>query len=268
MRGWRSCAVLGTALAAVAVAASSAWGISVSVAPSHLVIPAGQTQDLTISNPGSDPVTFDLSTGNYVLSANGQVQIDPKQPPARSAKDWIRLSPSTVTIDGQQSATIHVATKRVSSAAPGDHQALVFITSRATSTPGSVGVQTRLGIGVVVRVPGTLIRRLRVNKPTVATRGGVRVLQVRITNAGNINERFEKGQVRVTLRTGAAKTVLIAKPQNVLPGTYGIFSLPYRGKLTGTVKATATVRPGSPQVVGAGIASTPPPITTTATVVL
>lgn len=256
------------ATAGMLAVAASAGAVSISVSPSNLIIPAGQVGTLTLTNPGSEASTYDLAAGNYALTANGRVQIDPRQTPGRSAKDWITITPGSVTVPAQGSTTIRVATRRVAVATPGDHQALVLITSRADTGGGGVGVRTRVGIGVVVRVPGRYVRRLSVNKPVVVRRGGSRVVQVRITNRGNINERFNKGQVRVTLRNGARRSVVIARAQNILPGTYGIFSMPYTGPLTGPVQATAVVRPGSPAVVGVGITSTPRPITTRADVTL
>lgn len=259
---------LGAALI-VAAAWSSALGITVSVTPTNLVILAGQSGDLTLTNPDQAAATYDLRIGNYEIRPDGSVRIDPKEPPSRSARDWLKVSPTTVQLAAGASTTLHITSRRVSTAAPGDHHALVLISSRPEATPSGVAVRARVGIGVIVRVPGDIIRKVIAARPYVVTSAGSRSVRVKLTNRGNVNERFLTGQIRMQVLQGHRVIArLRARPQSILPGTSGVISLPYRGRVHGLLRVVVSIRLARPAVAGPGIASTPAPIFRSTTLVL
>lgn len=258
----RSGAAVTAALGTLGLVATQAEGVSVSVSPTSLVLVAGDAGQLTLTNPGDAPATYDLRTGNYDIRPDGTVVVDPPRPPSRSARDWLTVTPATVRVDAGRSVVLRVASRRVRAATPGDHHALVLITSRvARRGGGQVGVRAQVGIGVIVRVPGGYHRRVAVSSPYAVATGRTRWVSVRISNLGNINERFNAGQIRLELlRGGRVVGRGVASQRSILPGEAGVIAIPYRGRLRGTLTARITVRLARPSVIGPGITGVPAPI--------
>ncbi len=240
---------------------------SLSVSPPFVVLDGAAPATLTVTNTGTEATTIAVTTGNYVVRADGSVQVDPPLTPGRSARNWLRVSPANLPLAAGASGTVSVNAVPARAAAPGDHQALVLLTS-AGATGGQVAIQARVGVNVLVRVGGPLVRRLAVARlrvvtlkpprrtPTSATpRVRRRVLRIRIANQGNLAERLLRRQVVVYLRRGRAKHVvatLLAKSTVILPGLGVTFDLPYSPRLKGLFRATLVVRPASQVAAGPG----------------
>jgi P pilus assembly chaperone PapD len=256
------------AIGGLGMLAPVASATSISVTPAHLIIPGNGRASLTVTNTGSEAETFSLRIGNYDLRPDGRVRIDPRLTPGRSARDWLRTSPPQIRLGPGQETTVTITSRPARSATPGDHQALLLVTSLPKAAVRSrVAVRSQVGVGVIARVPGPFVRRIAVARPFVVRSGARRAVRLRLTNRGNINERFARGQIAVTLRRrGRVLARLVARPQSVLPGTKGVVSIPYRGRISGRVTVVATVRLARPAQAGPGIASTPTPIVRRATV--
>lgn len=74
-----------------------------------------------------------------------------------------------------------------SGAEPGDHSELVLLTTRSPTARG-LPVRVRLGVVVVVRAPGRLIRRIAVVSVRAHRAGRARVLGLLLANRGNVTE--------------------------------------------------------------------------------
>ena len=263
---------LALALAAVALpaAAGAAPQINVSVDPGTLILDGHARQTLRVTNAGDVTSTIDVGVGNYAISPEGAVLIDPPLEPARSARRWITVSPTRLALGPRESTVVTVTSRPPHIASPGDHHALILLTAAADRPSGSaVRVQARVGVGTLVRVPGALHRFLQVHNVTVHRGGGLKVLRIGMSNKGNVNERLARGQVVVVLRkNGRVIARLKARTRSLLPGTSGIISIPYRGKVRGTVRVTATVTPTPAALAGPGIAGIARPIVRTAALTL
>jgi hypothetical protein len=115
----------------------------------------------------------------------------------------------------------------------------VLLTTRPLKR-AKVAVRLRLGIRVVVRVPGRIVRRLELRGIRVRRGGSSRALAVTVTNRGNITERprltltlFRRGRRIAAVRTGA---------RELLPRSTGIFEARYRGRLRGRLTVLVEVR--------------------------
>jgi hypothetical protein len=258
------------AAAAVPATGSAAPQINVSVNPGTLILAGHASQTLTVMNAGDVASTIDVGVGNYAISPEGAVQIDPPLEPARSARRWLTVSPSRLDLAPRQSAVVTVVSKPPHIASPGDHHALVMLTGRSDGGSSSpVRVVARVGVGTLVRVPGALRRNLQVHGLTVHRAKGVKVFRIGLSNKGNVNERLARGQVTVVLRRGGAVVArLKARTRSILPGTSGIVAVPYRGPVRGVVTATATVTPTPAALAGPGIAGLARPVVRTATLTL
>jgi len=256
-------------VAGLPAAAAAAPQINVSVNPGTLNFPGAGQRTLTVTNAGDVASTIDVGLGNYSITPEGRVQIDPKLEPARSAKRWLTVSPSRLSLAPRESQVVTVTAKPPHIAAPGDHHALVLLTGVADGASAGVQVRARVGVGTLVRVPGELRRYFQVHRLRVHRAGGVKVFRLGVTNKGNVNERLERGRVTVTLyRNGRRVLKVSSRTRSLLPGTSGIISMPYSGRLTGSFRAVATVRPMSPAFAGVGIASAQTTIVRRATLTL
>jgi hypothetical protein len=100
-----------------------------------------------------------------------------------------------------------------------------------------------MGIVVVVRAPGTVVRRLQVRGLRVARGGGVHALDVLVANRGNVTESFARSQAVVSLERGGRPIArLVAEPRGLRPFTTGVFRFRYRGGLSGRVTGRVELR--------------------------
>jgi hypothetical protein len=262
-------AILAGSLVATAgvSAAEVTNGLSLSVNPSGTVIvPGGTSRNLVLTNTGSREARYDISVGNYDISRDGQVTIDPPLTPGRSAKRWLTVTPRRVVLRSGESATlaVHATPSRVAS--PGDHHALVLILG-SESREGTVRFRARIGVPMIVRVAGPLVRRLRVTRVTAVRSGRSRVIRVAVSNLGNVNERFtpQRGSFEILQRRRVVARLGVLT-RSFLPGTSGFLVARYSGRVQGPVTIRARVIPAPVPEAGPGIATVPRPVVRTARV--
>ena len=109
-----------------------------------------------------------------------------------------------------------------------------------------VAVRLRLGVVVVVRAPGALVRRLELRRLRVARRAGKRLLQLVVANAGNVTEALRR--VRLVLSrapTGRRLETLVAGGRELRPQTRGVLEFRLHARARGVVTARAVI-PGEP----------------------
>ena len=101
----------------------------------------------------------------------------------------------------------------------------------------------RLGIVVVLRVPGRVVHRLHLLR--VRTKG--RLITVRLANRGNVAEELTGGRVVMTLwRRGKEVGHVAAPARELLPGTMALIEFRYRGPVRGAVSARLGRNPSGP----------------------
>jgi hypothetical protein len=108
----------------------------------------------------------------------------------------------------------------------------------------AVAVQMRLGVRLRVRVPGRLVRHMVLLGLRVRRHARPRVLLVSLANAGNVTEPL-RGRVTIRLvRLGRVISRLrYAGRRELSPGGRIIVSLPYRGRVHGTVNGVVAAGP-------------------------
>jgi hypothetical protein len=128
-------------------------------------------------------------------------------------------------------------------AEPGDHAALVLLTTRPL---GARRVRVRLRVGVVVdlRVPGRIVRRLDAHALTVRRRRRLRRLELLLVNRGNVTERLGRDGLRLVLsRNGRLLATLRPRRGELLPRSRGLAEFAYRGRARGKVVARIELHP-------------------------
>ena len=212
--------MLGAAALLTAVAALSA-------SPERVTLTGSAAAPLELTNHGAAPLIVEARPGGVVLDLRGRPRLVSGTVPAR----WLSVGPRLVSLAPGATARVAVVSSPPRRARPGDHHAVVLLTTRPVRG-AAVAVRMRLGVRVVVRVPGRLVRRLEVRSVSVRRAG---ILDVSVTNLGNVTERLRVG---LTLfRRGRRVSVLRAGAQELLPRTRALVALRHPRRLRGRVTA-------------------------------
>ncbi|HZT85369.1 MAG TPA: hypothetical protein VE984_08125 [Gaiellaceae bacterium] len=229
--------VLATAAASIPGAAAGR-GIALSASPLRLRLEGASRSTVVVRNPGRRALLVKVTRAGFARSPRGA----PRVRPARRAAGWLHLSPRRFRIAPGGTRTLHVVAAPPRRAAPGDHPALVLLTTRPL---GVRRVRVRLRVGVVVdlRVRGRIVRRLEPQALTVRRRGAQRILELRLVNRGNVTERLDN-RVRLVLRSHG-RAVARLRPRRrgeLLPHSAGIVTFVYAGPVRGRVRAQVELR--------------------------
>jgi hypothetical protein len=214
---------------------------ALSVSPARVMLLGAATQAVRVRNPGGMAVTVDVAPAGFALTLRGRPRIVSRT----GVADWLTLRPRRLVVASGGTAVLTVSSSVPARAEPGDHAALVLLSSRGPA--GTVAVLMRLGVVVDVRVPGAVVRHLVLRALRVRGRGRFRVLELALANRGNVTELLQRGRVSVALeRRRRVVARLVAAPRELLPHTSGIAEIRYRGRLRGRFFARVLVSPAGP----------------------
>jgi len=200
------------------------------VSPPRLVVAAGETRAIRVTNEGSGVPAVVVTTAGYAVGLRGRPRIVVRRPAE------ISVRPRRLEIPAGRTETIAVTA--VPGASPGDHAALVLV-SGAVAGRG-VGVRLRIGVVVLVRGRGTVAHRLRLG----SLRPHKRTLELLLENRGNVTEHVDASRVHVVLRAGRRTIRLRPVARELLPQSRGICVLRYGAHVRGRVRAQVTVDVG------------------------
>ncbi len=226
-------AALLVAAAVFAPGAAAATGLSVS--PLRLALVGASRATLIVGNPSGRTLYVDVGPAGFARTLRGR----PRVQAAHGAAGWLSVRPRRLRLAPHAKATLRLTVRPPANARPGDHPALVLLSTRQ---PGErrVRVLLRVGIVVLLRVPGKIVRRLQPQKLSVRRRGRIRVFDLRLANRGNVTER---PRPRLELwRHGRKLAVLHGRRLDLLPHSAGIAQFAYRGSVRGAVIARIMAR--------------------------
>lgn len=235
-------ALVALVLAAAAASTSGAAagrGIGLSASPLRLTLDGASGSVVTVWNPGRRTLLVDVSRAGLRRSLRG----GPRVRPARGAANWLRVRPRRFRLAPGAKRILHVVAAPSRRAAFGDHQALVLLATHPLGVR-RVRVRLRVGVVVVLRVRGQIVRSLDVRSVSVRARGSRRLLDVRLVNRGNVTERLGGRRLRLGLRFhGRTVATLRARSLELLPHSAGIATFVYRGRVRGRVLARLELGP-------------------------
>jgi len=225
----------------VILAAPTPPAAALTASPAHVSLNGAGHAVIRVTNSGARTVVIDAGRAGFALGLRGR----PRVASAQAATAWLVLRPRRLVVAPHATAALQLAVTPPAAAAPGDHAALVLLTTQSAAS-GVVAVRMRIGVTVMVRIPGRVQHRLLVS--SVRARGDV--VGVVLANRGNVVERQP---LEVTLlASGKVVGTLRSPPRELLPHTSGIVELRYRGAVRGRVTARVTLggraRPRSFQV--------------------
>jgi hypothetical protein len=239
----RAAGIAAASLVLVPAAAGASAGrpsIALTASPARVTLLGSGQARVQLSNRGSRPVVVDVARAGFALDLRGRPRIMPPGR-ARAADSWLTLRPRRLVVASRGSASLTVAAKLPRRVEPGDHDALLLLTTRPHLT-GGVAVRMRIGVRVVVRAPGAIVRRLDLRQLLVRRAGHTRLLELFVVNRGNVTETLLRAHVELTLRRpGQGQSRVRPRSRELRPGTRGIVQFVYRGRLRGRVSARVTI---------------------------
>jgi hypothetical protein len=233
------CSVLALVLASAGAGADRSPVTLVAV-PSHLTLDGTSRASVRVTNSGTKSVEVVASRAGFALDLRGRPLIA-RSYEARSAAQWLTFRPERFALAPRSSISLVVSSKLPRRAEPGDHDALVLLTSRPFRN-ARVAVRVRLGVVVVVRAPGKVVRRLELRALRVARRRYGRALELVIANRGNVTESLRRAHAVVShARTGRRVATLVARSRELRPRTMGIVEFRLRGRPHGWMTARVVI---------------------------
>jgi hypothetical protein len=237
------CLPLAVALVPAAAASAPRKALALTATPARVVLRGSGTAIVRIRNPGEEAVVVDAGSAGFALDLRGRPRVVKRHGP-RSAAGWLSVRPAHFRLPPHRAVSVIVTARVPPRAEPGDHDALVLLGARPLAR-ARVTIQLRLGVVVLVRAPGAVVRRLRLGRLRAARRrGGGRALELVVINAGNVTERIRR--VRVTVARVAVRPASIsAGARELRPRSRGVLEFRVRGGLRGVV-AVRVVVPAEP----------------------
>lgn len=208
--------------------------VSLVAVPAHVQLDGAGAETVQVANRGAAPVVVDVTRAGFALDLRGRPRVI-RAAPGR----WLRFTPRRLAIAPGGSASLTVSGRLRRGSSPGDHTALLLLSTRRVRGAG-LAVRMRLGVVVVLRVPGRIVHRLVLTTLRVRRHRHRRMLSVGLANRGNVTELIPGGRLTVTLwRRGRRVARLVAPARELLPRTRGIAELRYLGPVRGRVVARA-----------------------------
>ncbi len=213
--------------------------VALTAAPARVTLKGSTQATVRVTNAGRSRVVVDVTRAGFGLDLRGRPRIVRRG--ARSAAGWLDFRPARLALSPGGSASLAVASKVPFGATPGDHDALLLLTSRPRAN-ARLAVRVRLGVVVVVRVPGRVQRRLRLGRLRIARRQRTRSLELLVANDGNVMESLERQGVLIFLSQRGRRFATLAGANRTLrPRTRGIVVFRYRGPRRGWVTARVVI---------------------------
>jgi hypothetical protein len=217
--------------------------VSLAAAPARLVLPASSRGVIRVANTGGAPLVVQVSRAGLSLGREGHPAVGPRAaPPA-----WLFVSRTHFRIEPHAAVALALRAGALRAARPGDHATLLLLSA---ARPGrrSVGVAVRVGVVVVLRARGAVVRRLALGRVGVSRRSGGRVLRVGIANRGDLDEWIGGRRVRLTLwQAGRVVARPATVPRRLLARSDGVVVARVRGNVRGRCRLEAVLarpRPG------------------------
>ena len=211
--------------------------VSLVASPARVTLVGSVQRTIRLTNAGIAPVDLEVTRALFALDLRGKPRIVPRSRARRDAASWVTVRPRRLALRSRTNAALTISAAVPRGARPGDHCALILLTTRPIEG-ARVAVRMRLGVVVVVRAPGRVSHALHVRRLHVRHIRSTRVLELYVANRGNVTEVLPRSHTTVILSRGRR---ILAKlhpaPRELLPGTTGIVQARYVGRARGRVTA-------------------------------
>ena len=211
--------------------------IALSVSPAHLELEPPGSRTIRVRNDGTGRLAVDIA---------------PRAAGVQAGASWLRVAPAHLVLSAGKSSLLTLRATRPQRAEPGDHPALILLSSRLQEARSRLDVHLRVGVRVKLVVPGRVVRDVRLGGVLIQRRRGAWVVSVSVANRGNVTVPL-RGNVQADLvrRGRHVAHVRPAAQRALAPGARSAVVLRCNGRLRGRVVLTVHVGfgPGIPSVV-------------------
>ena len=190
---------------------------------------------ISIANEGGVAGTVEIVPVDATSGVYGGVSYDLPGRPRTAVGSWIRPKVSSVRLTPMQSVVVPVRISASPRLKPGVHvgglTAFVPTTTSTGSSFGSLQVQVRVVLAVVVTVPGPAVSDVRVDG--VSTKYEPTGLYV-VTHIRNSGNRFARTDVHLTVRAPGARKLTLNRYLHVdttVPGTSVFYPVAWPGNV-------------------------------------
>jgi hypothetical protein len=234
--------VIPLALAAVSLLAPASAGaggvrspLALAASPARIRLVGTTSRTVRVTNWGTTRLVADVGTAGFALGLRGRPRIVRRPTRASSAASWLTVRPARIVLPPGGTATLTVSSTVPRGAEPGDHPALVLVTTRPRAHV-RIAVRMQVGIAVAVRAPGAVVHQLSLRSLSVRRDGRGATLELGIANLGNVTEPIGPGRLRVRLFQNG-RVVARGRParRELLPRSRGIDEVALPGRVTGRV---------------------------------
>lgn len=181
---------------------------------------------MVVRNLGKSKATFKLMAADGYFTESGRFNMLSSGRESVDAGSWITI-PATVTVDAGQQSVVPFTLTVPQNATPGDHAAglAATISTAGTDNAGNaVGVESRVGFRVMVRVKGEISPALQTSATVQLQTNfnplnpGVAIVDVSLVNSGN-TRLATGGTVQVSGPLGIGGVEIPLPPiEDILPG--------------------------------------------------
>ena len=222
--------------------------LGLTVTPAHVALAGTGHASVYVTNPGLGPVVVDVARAGFALDLRGRPRIATRAE-GRAAASWLTVRPGRFVLPAGVGRWLTVASQLPRRVEPGDHDALVLLTTRPSRSAG-VAVRMRIGVVVVVRAPGRVVRSVVLRGVRVRRATRARTLEVVVVNRGNVTETLDASHIRLSIARRGTGASLRPEAREIRPRTNGLVLFRYRGKLSGwvTARVRLAIDPGRPVV--------------------
>ena len=199
---------------------------ALAVSPVRVELAGAGSATIRLSSSRGAPTVVDGARAGFAIDVNGR----PRVAPLRDRGVQVLVRPASFVLAPRSAATATIQVRVGPRASPGDHPSLVVFATRPRRS-GGVGVRLRVGVVVVVRVPGAIVHRLRLAGVDLVRR----TLIIGVRNLGNVVERLDAASLRVRLLRGGRPVRRVPIPgRELLPGGRAVIRVaapPGRGRV-------------------------------------
>jgi hypothetical protein len=222
--------------------------LALTATPAKVSIAGSGRAIVRVANPGTSPLVVEAARAGFSLDLRGRPKIVAHRR-ERTAASWLTMQPGRFVLAPGSSRALTVVSRLPARVEPGDHDALVLLTTRPRRS-AAVAVRLRVGVVVVVRAPGRVVRRLALGGLRLRRARGARVLEVLVVNRGNVTESLTRRRVQISLLRGGTRKALATEPRDLRPRTSGVLAARYGARERGwtTVRVEITAADGRPAV--------------------
>ena len=200
----------------------------------------GQTMkdEATVTSTGTDPVTLKLYAADAITATGGGTAFASATENVNGDRSFLVVPNAPIVLAPGQKVTIPFSVTVPADAKPGDHIAGLIVEAPPKAGAGG-NVQTtvveRVGVAVVVRVPGKLTQQLTMGEFCLNQQSGSNYFQIPVDNTGNVLAKgtgkfkletekgdsvFERNVDLGSVMPGGKTVIRVHAPQDPPPGKY------------------------------------------------